>query len=163
MRGGAKFETRGYDRVIRQRIKSLANISITVGIHRGKQHEGVDVATYAAWNNFGTKNAMGWELIPARPFMTYSANRIQGWMQSSQYQQVIRQVIDGKKTADQAANYIGAEAYRMTRRTLMTATLYKPNSEVTIARKIKKYGVQKQVLESSHFLFDTVAYKVTQK
>lgn len=159
MKGGAKFETRGYDRVIRQRIKSLANITVTVGIHRGKQHKGVDVATYAAWNNFGTKNAMGWELIPARPFMTYSASRIQDWMQSNSYRQNIQQVIDGKKTPGEAARSIGITAAQMTRRTLMTATLYKPNSAVTIARK----GRSKQVLESSHYLFDTVAYKVTQK
>ncbi|MCW8351671.1 hypothetical protein [Citrobacter portucalensis] len=159
MRGGAKFETRGVDRVIRQRIQSLAGVTLTVGIHRGKTNQGVDVATYAAWNNLGTKNAMGWELIPARPFMTYSANRIASWMNSATYQQTIRQVISGKKTAPQAAEYIGYEASRMTRRVLMTASLYKPNSEVTIARK----GGGKQVLESSHFLFDTVGYKVSRK
>ncbi|EMS0915322.1 hypothetical protein WKJ17_002931 [Salmonella enterica] len=156
MRGGAKLETHGFNRVIRQRVKSLAGVSVTVGIHRGKKHEGVDVATYAAWNNFGTKNAMGWELIPARPFMTYSANRISGWMNSAAYQQNIKQVVSGKKTATQVAEYIGYEASKMTRRVLMTATLYKPNSEVTIARK----GNGKQVLENSHFLFDSVAYKV---
>lgn len=55
MRGGAKFETKGFDRAIRQRVKALAGISITVGIHRGKMNEGLDVATYAARNNFGTK------------------------------------------------------------------------------------------------------------
>lgn len=156
MRGGAKLETHGFNRVIRQRVKSLAGISVTVGIHRGKQHDGVDVATYAAWNNFGTKNAMGWELIPARPFMTYSANHIAGWMKSATYQQNIKQVVSGKKNAAQVAEYIGYEATRMTRRVLMTATLYKPNSAVTIARK----GSGKQVLENNHFLFDTVAYKV---
>lgn len=156
MRGGARLETHGFNRVIRQRVKSLAGISVTVGIHRGKQHDGVDVATYAAWNNFGTKNAMGWELIPARPFMTYSANRIAGWMNSAAYQQTIQQVISGRKTASQAAEYIGYEASKMTRRVLMTATLYKPNSKVTIARK----GSGKQVLENNHFLFDSVAYKV---
>lgn len=156
MRGGAKLETNGFNRVIRQRVKSLAGITVTVGIHRGKQHDGVDVATYAAWNNFGTKNAMGWELIPARPFMTYSANHIAGWMKSAAYQQNIKQVVSGKKTAAPVAEYIGYEATRMTRRVLMTATLYKPNSAVTIARK----GSGKQVLENNHFLFDTVAYKV---
>lgn len=36
MRGGARLETKGADRVIRQRIKSLAGIQLTVGIHRGK-------------------------------------------------------------------------------------------------------------------------------
>lgn len=156
MRGGAKLETHGFNRVIRQRVKSLAGISVTVGIHRGKQHDGVDVATYAAWNNFGTKNAMGWELIPARPFMTLSAERIEKWMNSAAYQQTIQQVISGRKTALQAAEYIGGQASTITRSTLMNEKLYKPNSAVTIARK----GSGKQVLENNHFLFDTVAYKV---
>jgi hypothetical protein len=36
MRGGAKFETKGFDRVIRQRVNALAGVKLTVGIHRGK-------------------------------------------------------------------------------------------------------------------------------
>lgn len=48
MRGGAKFETRGADRIIRQRIQSLAGVTLTVGIHRGKMNQGVDVALYGA-------------------------------------------------------------------------------------------------------------------
>jgi hypothetical protein len=55
MRGGAKFETKGFDRVIRQRVNALAGVKLTVGIHRGKMNQGVDVALYGAWNNFGTK------------------------------------------------------------------------------------------------------------
>lgn len=36
MRGGATLDTKGFDRVLRQRIKGLAGIKLTVGIHRGK-------------------------------------------------------------------------------------------------------------------------------
>lgn len=51
MRGGAKLETHGFNRIIRQRVKSLAGVAITVGIHRGKQHEGVYEAfiEWKAW------------------------------------------------------------------------------------------------------------------
>ncbi|BBR58938.1 hypothetical protein [Klebsiella sp. WP4-W18-ESBL-05] len=149
MRGGARFETRGADRVIRQRIKALAGISITVGIHRGKTNDGIDVATYAAWNNFGTKNAMGWELIPARPFMQYSANKIAGWMKGNEYQQIIYSVMSGKRTPQQTAAIIGLTASRMTNQIMHTSSLYKPNSPVTIARK----GTGRRVLESSGSLF----------
>lgn len=48
MRGGAKFETKGFDRVIRQRVNALAGVKLTVGIHRGKMNQGVDVALYGA-------------------------------------------------------------------------------------------------------------------
>ena len=135
MRGGAKFETKGFDRVIRQRVKALAGISITVGIHRGKMNEGLDVATYAAWNNFGTKNAMGWELIPARPFMKYSSDYIAEWMKSSQYKDLMSDIIAGRITQQQAILIIGSKAVQITRATIKEKNLYKPNTPETIARK----------------------------
>ncbi|EML7082554.1 TPA: hypothetical protein ACM22U_000189 [Klebsiella pneumoniae] len=152
MRGGAKFETKGFDRVIRQRVNALAGISITVGIHRGKMNEGLDVATYAAWNNFGTKNAMGWELIPARPFMMYASRRIAGWMQGQEYRQLLASVIDGSRTAQQVATIIGMKSSLMTNQVMHASNLYKPNSPETIARKKKKNGGQR-VLEDSGSLF----------
>ncbi|EMM6694579.1 hypothetical protein ACTQHD_07585 [Citrobacter freundii] len=149
MRGGATLETKGFDRVLRQRIQALAGISITVGIHRGTQNKGIDVATYAAWNNFGTKNAMGWELIPARPFMMYSAKRIAGWMKGKEYRQLISSVIDGNRTPQQVVRIIGAKTALMTNQIMHTSSLYKPNSPETIARK----GANKRVLENSGSLF----------
>ncbi|MFZ5128850.1 hypothetical protein ACV8TN_05550 [Citrobacter freundii] len=156
MRGGAKFETRGADRVIRQRIKALAGISLTVGIHRGKTNKGVDVATYAAWNNFGTKNAMGWELIPARPFMTYSSDYIAEWMKTAAYKELIGDVIQGRITVQQAIVRIGTKAVQTTRQTIKTKSLYKPNTPETIARKNGK----STPLVNDGVMGNTVSYKV---
>lgn len=135
MRGGAKLETHGADRVIRQRIKALAGISITVGVHRGKLNKGVDVATYGAWNNYGTKNAMGGELIPKRQFMRFSSDRIADWMESAAYGEVLHDVMTGRLTSQQAVARIGAVAVQTTRKTITDSALYRPNSSITIARK----------------------------
>ncbi|HIE3805716.1 hypothetical protein [Klebsiella pneumoniae] len=155
MRGGAKFETKGFDRVIRQRVKALAGISITVGIHRGKMNEGMDIATYAAWNNFGTKNAMGWELIPARPFMKYSSDYIAEWMKSSQYKELMSNIISGRLTPKQAIAIIGDKAMKITKATIKEKSLYKPNTPETIARKKGK----STPLVDSGVMGQTVTYK----
>ncbi|BDN97299.1 hypothetical protein KAM621c_24040 [Citrobacter braakii] len=156
MRGGAKFETKGFDRVIRQRFAALAGITLTVGIHRGKENNGVDVATYGAWNNFGTKNAMGWELIPERPFMRFASDRIADWMESAAYKDILRDVMLGKLTAQQAIARIGAQAVAITRKTIADSALYRPNSAITIARK----GSTKPLIQSGT-LIQTVNYKAT--
>ncbi|WP_234113403.1 hypothetical protein [Citrobacter freundii] len=154
MRGGAKFETSGVDRVIRQRIQSLAGVTLTVGIHRGKTNKGVDVAMYGAWNNFGTKNAMGWELIPERPFMRFASDRIADWMRSDAYKEVLRDVARGRITPQQAIARIGAQTVAITRKTIADSALYRPNSDITIARK----GSTKPLIHSG-VLIQTVNYK----
>lgn len=156
MRGGAKFETRGADRVIRQRIQSLAGVTLTVGIHRGKTNQGVDVATYGAWNNFGTKNAMGWELIPERPFMKFASDRIADWMRTDAYKEVLRDVARGRITPQQAITRIGAQAVAITSKTIADSALYRPNSDITIARK----GSTKPLINSG-VLIQTVNYKAS--
>ncbi|EBI6103166.1 hypothetical protein AAHK31_000518 [Salmonella enterica] len=154
MRGGARLETKGADRVIRQRIKSLAGIQLTVGIDRGKTNNGVDVALYGAWNNFGTKNAMGWELIPERPFMRFASDRIADWMRSDEYKEILHGVALGNITPQQAIARIGAKAVSITRKTIADSALYKPNSDITIARK----GSTKPLIHSG-VLIQTVNYR----
>lgn len=157
MRGGAKLETHGADRVIRQRIKALAGISITVGVHRGKLNKGVDVATYGAWNNYGTKNAMGGELIPKRQFMRFASDRIADWMESGAYKEILHDVMTGRLTPQQAIARIGAVAVQTTRKTIADSALYRPNSAITIARK----GSSKPLIQSGT-LIQTVNYKAEQ-
>ncbi|NUL35046.1 hypothetical protein [Kosakonia sacchari] len=157
MKGGAKFETNGADRVLRSRFKQLAGISLTVGIHRGTKNKGVDVATYGAMNNAGTKNAMGWELIPKRPFMEFSGDRIARWMESDDYRELLHGVLTGRFTAEQAIHIIGAEAVAITRKTIRDSALYKPNSAITLARK----RPQTKPLIHSGVLIQTVNYKAS--
>lgn len=135
MKGGASFNTKGFDRVISMRKKALAGIRLTVGIHRGKQNNGTDVAAYAAHNNFGTKNAMGWVLIPARPFMTYSADRIADFVESARFRRLIIRVMRGEISSSQAVKILGEHSKNITRKTIRESALYKPNADITKARK----------------------------
>lgn len=136
MKGGAQFNTQGFDRVIRKNITALAGIKLKVGIQKGATATGGGlIAPYAANNNFGTKTKSGAQKIPSRPFMTYSADRIADWMESAAFYEVVNDVITGKITADMAAARIGMRAVDITRRTIRDSALYKPNAAMTIKRK----------------------------
>lgn len=149
MKGGASFNTSGFDRVIRPRIEALKGITITVGVQKGAEATGGGlIAPYAANNNFGTKNAMGWELIPARPFMTYSADRISDWMATAAFTQIIDKVLAGQITTEQAANLIGRKAVLITKETIRDSALYKPNTELTKQRKRAKGHGDKPLQDS---------------
>ncbi len=60
------FRQRSLVRIEADSLTYPLHIIIRYEIEKMIFNEGIDVATYAAWNNFGTKNAMGWELIPPK-------------------------------------------------------------------------------------------------
>lgn len=154
MKGGAQFNTQGFDRVIRKNITALAGIKLKIGIQKGATATGGGlIAPYAAANNFGTKNGR----IPSRPFMTYSADRIADWMETAAFYEVVNDVITGKITADMAAARIGAKAVEITRRTIRDSALYKPNTEYTLNIKRKKKQGDKPLL-ASESLFRNVKF-----
>ncbi|MGK0743569.1 hypothetical protein ACSFCX_03705 [Yokenella regensburgei] len=154
MKGGAQFNTMGFDRVIRKNISALAGIKIKVGIQKGATATGGGlVAPYAANNNFGTKTKQGKTKIPRRPFMTYSADRIADWMETAAFYEVVNDVITGKISASMAASRIGSRAVDITKRTIRDSALYKPNAPVTIMRK----GHDRQ-LQDSMSLFRNVKF-----
>ncbi|WFZ22215.1 hypothetical protein NFK58_12945 [Citrobacter portucalensis] len=136
MKGGAQFNTQGFDRVIRKNITALAGIKLKVGIQKGATATGGGlIAPYAANNNFGTKTKSGKTKIPSRPFMTYSADRIADWMETAAFYEVVNDVIAGKITAAMAVRRIGSKAVDITKRTIRDSALYKPNAPTTIMRK----------------------------
>ncbi|HEY3591932.1 MAG TPA: hypothetical protein VGL07_17965 [Buttiauxella sp.] len=158
MKGGAQFNTMGFDRVIRKNISALAGITVKIGIQKGATATGGGlVAPYAANNNFGTKTKGGKTKIPSRPFMTYSADRIADWMEAAAFYEVVNDVITGKITADVAAGRIGSTAVEITKRTIRDSALYKPNTEYTLARKRKKKQGNRPLL-ASESLFGNVKF-----
>lgn len=153
MKGGATFVTRGFDRKITKRVQALAGIKIKVGIQRGATDDkGGLIAPYAAMNQFGTTNAMGWELIPARPFMTFSADRIADWMDSQEFNRIIALVVSGKKPVNFAVTAISQKAVLITKNTIRDSELYKPNSDRTLADKRKRGRGEKPLLDSTSML-----------
>ncbi|MGN7914739.1 hypothetical protein [Enterobacter sp. 22466] len=154
MKGGAQFNTMGFDRVIRKNITALAGIKLKIGIQKGATATGGGlVAEYAAANNFGTKNGR----IPSRPFMTYSSDRIADWMETAAFYEVVNGVIAGRFTADMAAKIIGDRAVNITKKTIKDSALYKPNTEYTLNIKRKKKQGDKPLL-ASESLFRNVKF-----
>lgn len=134
MRGGAKLNTAAFDRIMRRAAKVRA-VKITVGIHRGEtDKKGSDVAVYAAANNAGvTKN--GKIRIPARPFMSYSADEIAKFLHTTKCTRLLFRYIKGEITANQLQTIIGKESVRLTKKTILDSALYKENADITKKRK----------------------------
>lgn len=158
MKGGAQFNTMGFDRVIRQNLTGLNGIKLKVGIQKGAAASGGGlVAPYAANNNFGTKTKSGKTKIPKRPFMEYSADRIADWMRTAAFYNVVNDVITGKITADMAATQIGKKATYITKMTIRDSALYAENSPRTLEfKRRKKYG--NKPLLASESLFRNVRF-----
>lgn len=140
MKGGATFDTSGLDAIIKggRGLAKLKGATIKVGVQKGATDEkGGLIAPYAAHNNFGTKNAMGGVLIPARPFMVYSAQGIQKWMRSREFIDAVSRMNAGKMTPEQILKLIGLRATEITEDKINNPApnVYAPNKPSTLARK----------------------------
>lgn len=162
MKGGATFNTQGLDAILTmgKRLEKLRGITIKVGVQKGATDaKGGLIATYAAHNNFGTSNAMGGVLIPARPFMVYSAKGIKEWMEGPAFSDAIRRLNTGKLTPEQVAHRIGVAATKITQDTIKKSELYQENSEITLARKRAKNQGDKP-LQASMSMYKAIRYVI---
>jgi hypothetical protein len=107
-RGGHTDTDMGLNNILKE-IDKLKNCSVKVGVTQDKgaamTEDGVTVATYAAYNEFGVRKH-GKQVIPSRPF-------IRGWIDSKREQLAKRieklygQVSDGKMFAEIAIRELG--------------------------------------------------------
>lgn len=160
MKGGATFNTHGLDAVLSmgKRLQKLSGMTVKVGIQKGATDDkGGLIATYAAHNNFGTENAMGGVLIPARPFMVFSAKGIQKWMNSAEFTEAIFRLNTGKMTPSQVAHLIGVRATQITKENILKSDQYVENSGPTLERKRAKKQGDKPLL-ASRSMYKAVRY-----
>ncbi len=87
---------------LKQELKATGSKEVVTGIQKGEVNDGVLVADYATWNEFGTRK------IPSRPFMrTYfdnSVSRLEKFSVNG-----VTQVLLGKTTFMQFLNAAGVE------------------------------------------------------
>lgn len=162
MKGGATMSTRGLDAVFSgmKNLEKLRGMTVKVGVQKGATDDkGGLIAPYAAMNNFGTKNAMGGVLIPARPFMVYSAKGIKEWMESAAFSELVSDVQMGRLDAVGAAHKIGTVAVGITKRNIMKSDQYEQNSETTLAIKRKKNQGSKPLV-ASESLYKSIRYVI---
>ncbi|MNV38461.1 hypothetical protein D3C71_1300170 [compost metagenome] len=141
-----------------KRLEKLRGMTVKVGIQKGSTDDkGSLIATYAAHNNFGTKNAMGGVLIPARPFMVFSAKGIQQWMNSAEFTEAVFKMNVGKMTPSQVAHLIGTRSTQITKENILKSDQYIENSKPTLERKRAKKQGDKPLL-ASRSMYKAVRY-----
>lgn len=135
-------------------LEKLSKSEIYVGFpESAKNEDGLTIAKYARWNNYGTfthdENGSTTKRIPSRPFFTegfyyekYQERR------TKLAKHLVKQISEGKLTAEEACGRMGAEAVNNVRDSISTGP-WAPNSEATKARKLakskgkkSKYGVK---------------------
>jgi hypothetical protein len=125
---------------IRKNIVFLASMAVKVGIVEGSgEEDGVDIAQYATWNEYGVKGPPvseqgdGKWFIPPRPF-------IRGWTDNkaenikATTERIVKKVNDGTWDADDAVMRLGEFAQDGIKSYIRTGT-FKPNAERTVKRK----------------------------
>lgn len=135
-------------------LENLSKQSIYVGFPASaKNEEGLTIAKYARWNNYGTfthdENGNVSSRIPERPFFT------KGFFFEKYQEQrdklarfLLKSITSGKITAEEANGKMGTLAVNNVRDSILTGP-WAPNKPSTRARKLakskgkkSKYGVR---------------------
>ena len=135
MKKGHYDTDRGMDAIIKE-LTGLGQYSVKAGIPESTGKEGVDgvtVAQYAAWNEYGVaKKDGGWH-IPPRPFVT-------GWVENKTeeikriQETLVKSVSEGKLTAEKAVELLGQFAQDGIKQYIKTGD-FVSNAESTIRAK----------------------------
>lgn len=127
---------------------SQADKEVVAGIQAGPVNDGLQVAEYAAWNEFGTRN------IPARPFMRNyvdnNTDRLIRLMANG-----VTQIALGNSTTGSLLNSLGLEMQRGIKKSI-TSGDWAPNAEYTIKMK----GGGKKPLMDTYTMFNSVTFAI---
>lgn len=150
-------------------IEKLARGTIYVGFpESAKNDEGLTIAKYARWNNYGTfmhdENGNKTGSIPPRPFFTEGFFFQKYVEQRSRLaKQLLDKIAKGKLSANRAAELMGIEAVKNVRDSISTGP-WAPNAPSTTARKLKKSkgkkaNLIKPLIDTGHMI-GAVTYMV---
>lgn len=114
-------------RRIRVGLNELEPVEVVAGIQKGEVNDGVLVAEYATWNEFGTRT------IPSRPFMRNAFDKNVETLVRFFYQGR-RGIVDGKINQDQLMNAVGVKMVQLIKESILNES-WAPNAEYTIDRK----------------------------
>lgn len=126
-------------RRIKREIAKTARLEVVVGVHQGAgQTDGVDIAEYAADNEFGT------DRIPSRPAHRIAFDENVSKIAADLDQQGGR-IVTGQATADQSLTIIGQKHADRIKNTITGRQIDPPLSPATVARK----GSDKTLVDTS--------------
>ncbi|MDR2484262.1 MAG: hypothetical protein LBD55_02570 [Treponema sp.] len=119
---------------IRLQIEAFSHLGIKAGIVEGSgSQDGVAIAQYAAWNEYGVPGKKKLWAIPPRPF-------IRGWVENNSEQikatqeRLFKRVSAGKMDAETAIKRLGEFARSGIKRYIREGN-FTPNADTTIERK----------------------------
>ena len=140
---------------IRAQIAALAELSIKAGIlEDAGSRDGVPVAEYAAWNEYGVPGTEEKWAIPPRPFIRGYVDDNGEKIKNIQ-EMLVAQVIDGKIDPDTAADKLGKNTKEGIKHYIKTSSNFTPNAPATVKRK----GTNRPLVETG-LLRRSVNYKV---
>jgi hypothetical protein len=158
MHGGHTDTDMGLNNILKE-IEKLKTCSIKAGVTQdtgaAMNEDGVTVATYATYNEFGVRKH-GKEVIPSRPF-------IRGWVDSKREQiaktieKLYGQVNDGKMFGATALNRLGQYAEYGIRSYLRNGS-FVPNSE----RTVKMKGSSRPLIDTGT-LRNSIRYEIVEQ
>ena len=142
---------------IRKQIAALSQKYVKAGIVEGSGSvDGVDIAQYAAWNEYGVPGKPGgkkkWR-IPPRPFIRGFVENNLEKIKATQ-ERLLKQVSAGKMTADVAIGRLGQYAQDGIKRYIVGGN-FEPNAEATIQRK----GSSRPLIDTGT-MRNTVRYQI---
>lgn len=133
---------------IRVGLGELDSFEVVAGILQGSVKDGLQVAEYATWNEFGTSS------IPARPFMrtAFDANVDKIFQR---FYKGRRGIVDGLINQGQAMTDIGFYMESLIKKSISSGD-WAPNAEYTI----KKKGGGKKPLMDTDTMFRSVTFAI---
>lgn len=153
MSGGVRDTDRGMEN-IRKEIEAFKHMGVKAGIVEGSGDvDGVSIAEYAAYNEYGVPGKTKKWRIPPRPF-------IRGWIENHgedikrTLDKLFQQVSEGKLSAVTAINRLGQFAQDGIKRYIISGA-FEPNAESTVQRK----GSSRPLIDTGT-MRNSVRYKV---
>lgn len=136
---------------LKKALEEIRKLEVFVGFQAGeaKSEDGVDVATYAAFNEIGTST------IPSRPFIRQSVDGNADKIRAFQ-EQCIRQLVNGK-SPEAVLRQIGVFQKGLVQEEITDGS-FTPNSPATIKRK----GSDKPLIDTGT-MRQSVNYKIGKK
>ena len=126
MASSTKDIDKGY-KAFRAELQRARNATVEIGIHEDKFNDGLSVAEYGAYNEFGTKD------IPERSFMRSTFDEKQSQINADMAKRY-DQVKTGKIGVHRALSLVG-ERHAQDIQDKIGSNIAPKNSDATIARK----------------------------
>ena len=113
---------------IKREVEKAQGQTVAVGILSGASNDGVSIAEYATYNEYGTKH------IPSRPFMAISFDEGRAEIDAD-FKRQTDALVTGKATANAALTIIGQKHVTRIKKTITGRNIPPPLSPQTVARK----------------------------